>query len=414
MSHARRRLSWVGVSANQMFDICIFHDDSEYAMRLHLEGLPFCGSDAVKCGEFACHSNSVAYDKPETIVRDSMVSIGTTGANCPNHDRNISSCIVIDSTQTKKNFSMPPTKKQRFSADVSNTTLRAYYMEDITEPEHAIQVASYQPIISRERCLYVCKWLSRAYNYHLFAQPVDWETLGLLNYPDIIKNPMDFSTIVQYVRSDAFIFKVFLDHCRLVWSNAQDYNPEGHPVHIVSKRLSRMFENKIVMMQTHQDDSDSYKIHQQLHSIFFALENEDFAYDFCYGVNVELFPEYARIIDIPYCLSYVRDDLLEAIYHNTYDILDDVNHIVKNAIQFNGENSEIGTNSLRMKGVFERLFFKISVAALRVARRTGCSILAKRSLAVLLRSYLTTLPTRTGLSRGSPKISYRRHGKPCK
>ena len=50
--------------------------------------------------------------------------------------------------------------------------------------------------------------------------------------------------------------------------------------------------------------------------------------------------------------------MLEAIYHNTYDILDDVNHIVKNAIQFNGENSEIGTNSLRMKGVFERLFFK--------------------------------------------------------
>lgn len=254
---------------------------------------------------------------------------------------------------------MPPTKKQKFSTDVSNTTLRAYYMEDIiTEPEHAIQVASYQPIISRERCLYVCKWLSRAYNYHLFAQPVDWETLGLLNYPDIIKNPMDFSTIVQYVRSDAFIFKVFLDHCRLVWSNAQKYNTEGHPVHIVSKRLSRMFENKIVMMQTHQYDDDPYKIRQQLHSIFFAVADEDYALDFCSSVNVELYPEYARMIDIPYCLSYIQDDLLEAAYHNKYDVLDDMNHIVKNSIQFNGDTSELGINALHMKDVFERLFLK--------------------------------------------------------
>lgn len=30
---------------------------------------------------------------------------------------------------------------------------------------------------------------------HIFHQPVDWQSLGLFDYPEIIKRPMDLTTI---------------------------------------------------------------------------------------------------------------------------------------------------------------------------------------------------------------------------
>jgi len=58
-----------------------------------------------------------------------------------------------------------------------------------------------------------------------FKQPVDWKKLGLNDYPEIIKNPMDLSTVKksltkdQYADSSEVIYDI-----NLIWENCRTYN----------------------------------------------------------------------------------------------------------------------------------------------------------------------------------------------
>jgi hypothetical protein len=64
-----------------------------------------------------------------------------------------------------------------------------------------------------------------------FRQPVDWKTLGLVDYMDIVKNPMDLGTIKANLEASKYQTKeeVAAD-IRLVWTNCMLYNSDGSEV----------------------------------------------------------------------------------------------------------------------------------------------------------------------------------------
>ncbi|KAL3097998.1 hypothetical protein niasHT_027543 [Heterodera trifolii] len=78
-----------------------------------------------------------------------------------------------------------------------------------------------------------------------FLEPVDAEALNLPDYFDVIKQPMDLSTIKkkmdarQYISPDEFRNDVLL-MCR----NCFTYNPEDQPVHKIGKQLQSYFNAK--------------------------------------------------------------------------------------------------------------------------------------------------------------------------
>jgi len=78
-----------------------------------------------------------------------------------------------------------------------------------------------------------------------FLQPVDWETLHLPDYPQIIKKPMDLGTIKTKITTgkydDAYDFA---EDVRLVWKNAKLYNTPGSPIYVNAEGLSSLFERK--------------------------------------------------------------------------------------------------------------------------------------------------------------------------
>ena len=54
---------------------------------------------------------------------------------------------------------------------------------------------------------------------------MDWEALGLPDYPDIITTPMDLGTIEKKLNAGKYPdAKAFADDVRLVWKNAMTYN----------------------------------------------------------------------------------------------------------------------------------------------------------------------------------------------
>ena len=76
----------------------------------------------------------------------------------------------------------------------------------------------------------VCLILSRP-GSEPFRLPVDWQGMGLFDYPMIVKKPIDLGTIKKNIEDDKYetIEDVAKD-VRQVWSNCKVYNSIGSKV----------------------------------------------------------------------------------------------------------------------------------------------------------------------------------------
>ncbi|PIA30525.1 hypothetical protein AQUCO_05500069v1 [Aquilegia coerulea] len=98
-----------------------------------------------------------------------------------------------------------------------------------------------------------CSLLTRLMKHKhgwVFNTPVDVHGLGLHDYFDIIKHPMDLGTVKTRLNTIMYKSPVeFAADVRLTFSNAMTYNPKGQDVHIMAEQLSHIFEDRWVSMQ---------------------------------------------------------------------------------------------------------------------------------------------------------------------
>lgn len=78
----------------------------------------------------------------------------------------------------------------------------------------------------------------------IFNQPVDPVALGLPDYDQIVKNPMDLGTVKRRLHAIAYRSREeAIQDIRLVFVNAITYNPPKNPVHISAMELLSYFES---------------------------------------------------------------------------------------------------------------------------------------------------------------------------
>jgi len=79
-----------------------------------------------------------------------------------------------------------------------------------------------------------------------FLEPVDWKTLGIKDYPTIIKRPMDLGTIMKRLDSGGYssVLDVAAD-IDLVWSNAMTYNQDESYIYNVALDLKTFSDRKM-------------------------------------------------------------------------------------------------------------------------------------------------------------------------
>lgn len=76
-----------------------------------------------------------------------------------------------------------------------------------------------------------------------FYKPVDAELLGLHDYFDIIKKPMDLGTVKQKMDNRAYKTAAeFAADVRLIFTNCYKYNPPDHDVVAMARKLQDVFE----------------------------------------------------------------------------------------------------------------------------------------------------------------------------
>lgn len=79
-----------------------------------------------------------------------------------------------------------------------------------------------------------------------FLVPVDPVALGIPQYFDVIKNPMDFSTVEKKLASrDYRDLDAFVSDIRLIFTNSFTFNPADHIVHKMAKNLEKYFNNHL-------------------------------------------------------------------------------------------------------------------------------------------------------------------------
>ncbi len=85
-----------------------------------------------------------------------------------------------------------------------------------------------------------------------FLEPVDYIGLNLLDYPTIIKHPMDLSTAKsKLLKNEYSTFQDFYNDIDLIWKNCKTYNMNGseivkmcnHCEKVFKKQMEKLFKN---------------------------------------------------------------------------------------------------------------------------------------------------------------------------
>jgi hypothetical protein len=61
-----------------------------------------------------------------------------------------------------------------------------------------------------------------------FRHPVDWKAFNLIDYPMIIKKPMDLGTVKKNLNNNVYeTVEDFLRDIDLIWTNCKTYNKDN-------------------------------------------------------------------------------------------------------------------------------------------------------------------------------------------
>jgi E1A/CREB-binding protein len=94
----------------------------------------------------------------------------------------------------------------------------------------------------KTKCLEVMKVLQSHQHGWVFNSPVDPVELGLPDYFEVIKKPMDLGTIKKRLENGCYhSIDEFEDHVNLTFDNAMLYNPEGSVVYNMAKEMKDKF-----------------------------------------------------------------------------------------------------------------------------------------------------------------------------
>ncbi|KAJ9562920.1 LOW QUALITY PROTEIN: hypothetical protein OSB04_008080, partial [Centaurea solstitialis] len=91
----------------------------------------------------------------------------------------------------------------------------------------------------------------------VFNEPVNAKLLGLHDYHDIIKHPMDLGTIKSRLAQNFYKSPKSL-RTMLTFHNAMTYNPKGQDVHVMAEQLSNIFEERWPVIESESNPDWRY------------------------------------------------------------------------------------------------------------------------------------------------------------
>ncbi|CAO3573197.1 unnamed protein product [Mortierella alpina] len=137
-----------------------------------------------------------------------------------------------------------------------SATMPVQQQQFVHPSQHAINTANRKPAMTREQLKYcgaIIKELKKNRDAPAFLLPVDPVLLNIPDYPQVVKHPMDLSTVerklnnVEYETVDDFVSDI-----SLIFSNCYLYNGRELPVSICAANLETAFNRLLRRMPKEQ------------------------------------------------------------------------------------------------------------------------------------------------------------------
>ena len=107
----------------------------------------------------------------------------------------------------------------------------------------------------REICMPIIEQIFAVpHAFNIFGWPVDPIQLGIPDYNDVVKVPMDLGTVKRRLETGHYRdLHNFVQDVHLCFDNAMLYNPRNSDVHTLAKNLKRDFDNQYKLAITHSE-----------------------------------------------------------------------------------------------------------------------------------------------------------------
>lgn len=70
--------------------------------------------------------------------------------------------------------------------------------------------------------------------------------MGLLDYPEIVKNPMDLGTVKSQLLAGKYkTYEEVFNDIQLIWDNCKLYNAVGSPIHKICEIMEKSAKSKV-------------------------------------------------------------------------------------------------------------------------------------------------------------------------
>lgn len=140
------------------------------------------------------------------------------------------------------------------------TLINSFTIEQIERHVESLNRGIQLPVAKlKQRCGEVLKVLQTHEHGWVFNSPVDPVELGLPDYFEVIKRPMDLGTIKKRLENNCYhSLEGFQADVNLTFDNAMLYNPEGSVVYNMAKKMKEIFtedfDNLMAKLKEEEDE----------------------------------------------------------------------------------------------------------------------------------------------------------------
>jgi len=209
--------------------------------------------------------------------------------------------------------------------------------------------------------------MKRSQGVH-FSRPVEWKKMGLLDYPKLIKEPMDLGTVSERIVKPYYQrLEHFVNDVRLVWKNAFIFNAPDSLYFKAAKTLSDVFEKRVEELEKEAESVNAPDLGtmERCNLLLKDMVTNPLAEWFLDPVDhvgLEL-TDYLTVVQTPMDLSTVSKKMERAQYMSSEDFAHDVRLVWQNAIAYNSAQSMFGIVAGILAQVFDRRFALITRSA---------------------------------------------------
>lgn len=115
-------------------------------------------------------------------------------------------------------------------------------MSKETKPSHKSQAIIPQEMTDgdKKKLIVIVEALEKDPMSYEFLKPVDTVGLGLIDYFDYIKHPMDLGTVKSKLKNSQYVMvQEAIDDIFQIWTNCKIYNMEGSDIYKMAETLEK-------------------------------------------------------------------------------------------------------------------------------------------------------------------------------